>query len=131
MTSIKSKAKRLKESRLLRAKALAGTDTTDPSVEPPPGAVMADQKELSHNNTYGRLPRFYIDTAIVCRQCGTEEVWPAERQKWWYEVAKGNINTAAVLCRACREKEKKRKDESRKVQIEGLKNKQSRKKNRP
>jgi hypothetical protein len=120
MTSSKSKTARSKQSRLSRAKALAGVDSTDPDATPPPGAVLADPKELSHNNTYGRLPRFYVDRVVVCRQCGTEEVWPAERQKWWYEVAKGNINTAAVLCRACRENEKLRKEEARRIHVEGL-----------
>ncbi len=123
MTSRKTKTERLKQSRLVRAKALNGIDTSDPSVVPPPGTVLADQQELVHNNTYGRLPRFYIDKVVVCRQCGLEEVWSAERQKWWYEVAKGSINTDAVLCRACREKEKKRKDEARRVHMEGLKKK--------
>ena len=107
MTSGKSKNERLIQSQLLRAKEYVGIDTTDPNVIPPPGSVLADEKELEHNNTYGRLPRFYIDKVVVCRQCGAEEVWPAERQKWWYEVAKGNINTDAVLCRKCRDKEKK------------------------
>ena len=59
--------------------------------------------------TYGRLPRFYVDRLVVCRRCAREEVWPAERQKWWYEEAKGNINTQAVLCRSCRALEKQRK----------------------
>ena len=113
----------MKQSKLSRAKTLAGIDTTDPFATPPHGAVLADQKELSHNNTYGRLPRFYVDKVVVCRYCGTEEVWPAERQKWWYEVAKGNINTDAVLCRACRENEKHRKDEARRIHMEGLKKK--------
>lgn len=123
MTSTQSKATRLKQGQLLRAKALAGIDTTDPDVTPPPGAALADPKELAHNNTYGRLPLFYVDKVVVCRQCGKEEVWPAERQKWWYEVAKGNINTTAVLCRACREKEKQKKDAARHVHLEGLKKK--------
>ncbi len=117
---------RLKQSWLLRAKALAGIDTADPGVIPPPGAVLADQNELAHNNTYGRLPRFYVDKAIVCRNCGAEEVWPAERQKWRYEVAKGNINTQAVLCRACREKERQRKAEARRVHLEGIEKKRAR-----
>ncbi|TLM64567.1 MAG: hypothetical protein FDZ69_11565 [Deltaproteobacteria bacterium] len=125
MTSTQSKTARLKQGRILRAKTLAGIDATDPSVTPPPGAVLADHKELAHNNTYGRLPRFYLDKVVVCRQCGTEEVWPAERQKWWYEVAKGHINTTAVLCRACREKEKQKKDAARRVHLEGLKKKSS------
>jgi MinD superfamily P-loop ATPase len=102
MTRQKAKTERLKQSRLVRAKTLAGIDTTDPDIEPPSDAVLADQQELTHNNTYGRLPRFYVDKVVVCRRCRTEEVWPAARQKWWYEVAKGNINTDAVLCRACR-----------------------------
>jgi len=105
MTSKQSRQERLKQSQLLKAKAHIGIDTTDPVVLPPPEAVVADQKELAHNNTYGRLPQFYIDKLVVCRQCGAEEVWLARRQKWWYEVAKGNINTDAVLCRSCRGKE--------------------------
>jgi hypothetical protein len=55
-----------------------------------------------------------------------EEVWPAERQKWWYEVAKGNINTQAVLCRACRQAEKERKAEARRVHVEGVARKHER-----
>jgi hypothetical protein len=98
---------RLKEGSLKRAKALAHVDPRRDS--PPPGAVLADQAELAHNNTYNQLPRFYVDRAIVCRNCGTEEVWPANRQKWWYEVAKGNINTTAVLCRSCRKAKRERK----------------------
>lgn len=120
MTSEGAKKKRLQDGRLKRAKALAGIDTCDPSIDPPAGAIIADQAELVHNNTYGRLPRFYVDKVVVCRQCDTEEVWPAERQKWWYEVAKGNINTVAVLCRSCREKEKARKEEARRVPLRGL-----------
>jgi hypothetical protein len=123
MTSKKTKEARAKESALKRAKALAGIDTTDESIEPPPGAVLADQNELAHNNTYGLLPLFYVDKVVVCRNCGKEEVWSAENQKWWYEVAKGNINTEAVRCRACRDKEKARKDAARKVHLEGLANK--------
>jgi len=118
MTSKATKDQRLRESRLKRVKALAGIDPRrDP---PPPGAVLADQAELAHNNTYDFLPRFYVDRAIVCRQCGTEEVWTAERQKWWYEVAKGDINTHAVLCRSCRELRSAQKAEARRIHLDGL-----------
>jgi hypothetical protein len=123
MTSKKSKTARLEQSQLLKAKEHIGIDTTDPNVSPPPGAMLADQQELSHNNTYGRLPRFYVDRLIVCQQCGTEEVWPAARQKWWYEVAKGHINSNAVLCLACRDTKKQRKEEAHLVHMVGLKKK--------
>jgi hypothetical protein len=112
MTHNKVKQQRLTASRLLRAKVLGTVDSCDEQVVPPPGAVTADPTQLVHNNTYGRLPRFYLDRVVVCRQCATEEVWPAERQKWWYEVAKGSINAQAVLCRACRSAEKERKDQA-------------------
>jgi hypothetical protein len=123
MTSDKAKIERLKQSQLLRAKEYVGIDTTDPDVVPPPGAVLADEKQLEHNNTYGRLPRFYVDKVVVCRQCATEEVWPAERQKWWHETAKGNINTDAVLCKACRDMEKQRKEQARRIHMQGIQSK--------
>ncbi len=123
MTSQKTKTERLEQSRIVRAKVLAEIDTCDPDVVPPAGAILADKQQLAHNNTYGPLPGFYIDKVVVCRQCKTEEVWSADQQKWWYEVAKGDINTTAVLCRMCREKEKKCKDEARRIHIEGLKKK--------
>ena len=118
MTSGDAKERRLKEARLKRAKALAGIDPRRDA--PPPGAVLADHAQLAHNNTYDPLPKFYVDRAIVCRQCGTEEVWLAEKQKWWYEVAKGNIFTEAVLCRACRESKKAQKADARRRSSEGL-----------
>lgn len=70
--------------------------------EMPSGAVAADHGALGHNNTYGPLPDYYLDRPFVCRDCGAEEVWSAEQQKWWYEVAKGHIDSIAVRCRACR-----------------------------
>ena len=120
MTGRKGKQQRLKESQILRARELASIDPRDETITPPRGAVMADPAELSHNNTYDRLPRFYIDRIIQCRQCGKEELWPAERQKWWYEVAKGNIFTQAVYCRSCREAAKEVKAEARRVHLEGV-----------
>ena len=120
MTSPRRKRQRLEDSAFKRAKALSHIDTRDDCTRLPPGAVPADPAQLAHNNTYGRLPRFYIDRIVKCRRCGKEEVWPAERQKWWYEVAKGNINTDAVYCRACRNEAKARKAEARKVHLNGL-----------
>jgi hypothetical protein len=109
-----------KENRLKRAKALEHIDPCSWRAEPPAGAVLADPSQLVHNRTYGPLPRFYGDKVVACRNCGKEEVWPAERQKWWYEVAKGNINTKAVLCRACRNVRKERNADARQVHLEGL-----------
>ena len=35
-----------------------------------PSAVPADHSKLSHINTYGSLPEFYLDAPFVCRECG-------------------------------------------------------------
>lgn len=84
MTGRKRKQQRVEERRLQRARQLASIDPTDKSVSVPPGAVVADLLQLAHNNTYGPLPLFYVHKVVECRHCGKEEVWPAERQKWWY-----------------------------------------------
>ena len=86
----------------------------------PPHAVAADKELLaSLNNTYGLLPDFYRDLPFRCRGCGGDEVWTAKQQKWWYEVAQGNINSTAMHCRACRRLEKARVDEARRVSEAG------------
>lgn len=126
MSSPRRKQQRLEDSALKRAKVLSHLDTRDENVMPPPGSIAADPAQLTHNNTYGRLPRFYVDRIVKCRSCGKEEVWPADRQKWWYEVAKGSINTDAVYCRACRSRMKATQAEARKVHLNGVARKRNR-----
>ncbi len=128
MSSKKRKHKELLRSRIERLKALAEIDTRDKNIKPPVGSVMVDHNELAHNNTYDLLPIFYVDKLVVCRDCGAEEVWTAEQQKWWYEVAKGNINSRAVKCRGCRKEDKERKALARKVHLNGIAQKEQRKK---
>ncbi|HEY3049799.1 MAG TPA: zinc-ribbon domain-containing protein [Polaromonas sp.] len=84
------------------------------------GVVAADPTQLAHCNTYGLLPVFYRDQPFVCRDCGSEEVWTAKQQKWWYEVAKGHIDSFAVRCRACRAVEKARIEEATRVSRKGM-----------
>jgi hypothetical protein len=79
---------------------------------------------LAPNPSYS-VPRFvlrgyYCDVLFKCKDCGKEEVWSATRQKWWYEIAKGDVWTTAVRCNSCRRKERERKAESRKIHLEGL-----------
>ena len=67
-----------------------------------PSAIAADRSKLSHINTYGSLPEFYLDKPFTCRKCGKREIWTAKRQKWYYEEAKGHMDATAVECHACR-----------------------------
>jgi hypothetical protein len=67
-----------------------------------PSAVPANAAKLSHINTYGSLPEFYLDRPFTCRKCGKTEIWKASDQKWYYEEAKGHIDAKAVECHDCR-----------------------------
>ena len=71
-----------------------------------PTALPADHSRLTHINTYGALPNYYIDKPFTCRDCGKEEIWRAADQKWYYEEAKGHIDARAIRCHACRAKRK-------------------------
>lgn len=78
-----------------------------------PGVAPVNAAELLPTNSYG-CPRYvargyYQDTAFICIDCGAGCVWTAQRQKWWYEVAKGHPETIAVRCKPCRLKERARK----------------------
>ena len=63
--------------------------------------ILADLSKQAPNNSYGP-PTEYRDTEFTCVDCGSEEVWTAKQQQWWYEVAKGPINAGAIRCRECR-----------------------------
>jgi hypothetical protein len=68
--------------------------------------VAVNAENLAPNNSYS-CPDFvqrgyYIDKEFTCQDCGREQIWTAAQQKWWYEVAKGVVWSAAIRCRACR-----------------------------
>lgn len=63
---------------------------------------------------------YYVDVEFQCVDCKVEETWRATQQKWWYEVAKGNVWAGAKRCRACRRAERDRSAESRRVHLEGV-----------
>tara|TARA_R110002072_G_scaffold302603_1_gene486646 strand:- start:104891 stop:105226 length:336 start_codon:yes stop_codon:yes gene_type:complete len=75
----------------------------------PRGSIPADLSKQAPNNSYGP-PLFYEDLEFTCRDCGSEEVWTAEEQQWYYEVAKGSIYGRAVQCWFCRKKIREAKD---------------------
>lgn len=96
----KAVARRLRGASLPVSEAVMGTHACDPP---------AFQK-------CGR----YEDVSFVCKDCGKKETWTAAQQKWWYEVAHGGLNTTAVRCRPCRRRERERKRDARRIQLEGM-----------
>jgi hypothetical protein len=95
------------------------------------GAVPVDPQKLQPTNSYSD-PDFlktglYFDYNFNCKVCGKREVWTATQQKWWYEVAGGELSSTAIRCRACRRKERERKAEARRVHLEGIAKKKAQK----
>jgi hypothetical protein len=68
----------------------------------PSGRIPADLTKQALHHSYGGVPLFYEDQPFTCVDCGKEEVWTAQQQQWWYEVAKGSIYSRAKRCGDCR-----------------------------
>ena len=90
------------------------------------GAVRVDLTQLAPTNSYGSsfmLCGYYLPVAFACKTCGKEEIWTPEQQKWFYEVVKGDPNAGPSRCRPCRVAERRRREEARRVHLEGLERK--------
>jgi Probable zinc-ribbon domain len=86
--------------------------------------IPVNEALLAPNNSYG-APDFvrrgyYVDRPFRCVDCNKEQVWTGSQQKWWYEVAKGFGYSTAIRCRLCRRTERARRDEARRIHLEGL-----------
>lgn len=90
----------------------------------PLGTAPCNPPLLAPYNSYGVPPfverGYYVDAPFQCCECQKQEVWRATQQKWWYELAKGNVESRANRCNACRRKERERKAQARGVHLEGL-----------
>lgn len=91
--------------------------------------AAVDCTRLAPYNSYGE-PEFvrrgyYQDQPFVCVDCGAPGVWTAQQQKWWYEVAKGNVWSHAIRCPDCRAYRRAISEEGRRTWMEGMKHKQA------
>ena len=86
--------------------------------------VSVNPANLRPTNSYGTpdfVKRgFYVDTSFTCKACGAIQTWTATQQKWWYESAKGDVWTVAVMCKPCRAKERARKARARAAHLDGI-----------
>src|SRR5262245_32351984 len=116
MSSSKQKRQKLKPTRaerkaeLERVEHLAGIKK---------GTIIAvDRSKIFSRSVLPQIPDYYQDTLFTCKDCGEQEVWTAKQQQRWYEQG-GEIEAIAIRCRACRRKEKLRRDTARKIHLEG------------
>ncbi|WP_434339275.1 zinc-ribbon domain containing protein [Motilimonas cestriensis] len=125
MKSGKQRRIEIRDRRRKKAEPYNATNRYDLTCKPA-SAVASDIAELQHNirAAYTSMPLFYLDMPFICKDCESFELWTAKQQKWWYEIAKGSIDSIAIRCRSCRKKEQARKAEARRVHLEGIANKQ-------
>lgn len=62
---------------------------------------------------------YYQDLSFVCVDCGAACLWFAQRQKWWYEVAGGDLASTARRCAACRARARERRQLARQQTFAG------------
>ena len=129
MKSPKQRRQEIKARRLQRAERKACRVNARP-VDRPVGTVVVTPTLLRPTTSYG-IPEFvrrgyYQDRPFRCQDCGVEEIWTAAQQQGWYEEAQGDVWTTAVRCRPCRQQERARKAEARRIHLEGLAMKRAR-----
>ena len=131
MKSNKQRRQEIKAHRLRRAERQIQIRRVNARpVDRPIGTEPVTPARLRATTSYG-IPDFvlrgyYQDRPFRCKGCGVEEIWTAAQQQWWYEAAQGDVWTVAVRCRACRQSERARKAEARRIHLEGLAMKQER-----
>lgn len=113
--------RKVRQHEALRNEAMPWTQPLD--------QAAVDCSRLAPYNSYGE-PDFvrrgyYQGQPFVCVDCGTAGVWSAQRQKWWYEVAKGNVWSCAIRCPACRARRRAISKEGRRTWLAGLQRKQA------
>jgi len=122
------KVKRAARRTVALERELAKRAAEKANLETASGESIVNRAALDPDGSYG-VPDFvergyYVDRPFTCKDCGKAEVWTATQQKWWYEVAKGGVWTTARRCRPCRQQERARRHEARRVHREGLARKQ-------
>jgi len=118
MSSNKQKRRKLK---LTRAERKAKLERIDLLAALKKGTVMpVDRSKVFSRSLLPNIPEYYRDTLFTCKDCDEQELWTAKQQQRWYEDQGGEIEAIAIRCRACRRKDKLRRDTARKDHLEGL-----------
>ncbi|NOR62662.1 MAG: hypothetical protein GQ535_09250 [Rhodobacteraceae bacterium] len=71
-------------------------------------------------SAYPVVPLYYVDKAFTCARCGVEQLWTAKQQKWWYEIAQGELQSTAKHCRPCRQAVRMEKYQAKLTHYTGL-----------
>ena len=89
----------------------------DPEFRPqlPPGAVRGNPAAQNYCSAH-HVPRyFYVDERHTCVQCGSDFLFSAKEQKFWYETLRFISCSRAIRCPSCRKH--KRTDSALRAQL--------------
>jgi len=89
----------------------AGWITTEDKI--PIDTILIDPDLINLGGSYLK-PTCFQDQPFVCQDCGSDENWKAIDQAWYFETTFAPYYSKAIRCRACREREKERKQLARK-----------------
>jgi TfoX C-terminal domain/Probable zinc-ribbon domain len=127
MKSNKQRRAEIKARRVQRAAEHLASPSDAVPRPMPTGTAPCNPELLAPYNSYGTpsfvAHGFYSDALFKCKYCGKEEIWRATQQKWWYEVAKGSVESGASRCSSCRRIERERRAQARRVHLEGVETK--------
>ena len=60
---------------------------------------------------------WYVDATFKCKDCGSEFLFSAKEQIFWYETRRFYVDSQPKRCAACRKKERARKLEAQKPKM--------------
>ncbi len=80
--------------------------------EIPLDAVPVDPDLINLGGSYHR-PTFFTNQPFTCQDCGSDCVWKAEDQRWYFETFHAPYYETAKRCRVCRRNERQRKAQAR------------------
>ena len=113
------KRKKLKITRAEKAERKSSTDLQTGLRE---GTIIpVDRTKIFSHSVLPTIPDYFRDRPFKCKDCDKDDLWTAKEQKRWYEELGGEIESVAIRCRPCRQKEKLRKEQARREHLDGLK----------
>lgn len=102
------KQKRLEQERAALIAELIRRGWLDRRAEIPAGALLVNPSKLMSFGMNDYHTPWYEDIPFTCKDCGTQQVWPAESQQWYYETLGRPLGAGPHRCRECRQKERER-----------------------
>ena len=123
----KSNIPKRRKLKTIRAEKRAAQERLELSVGLKSGTIIpVDRSKVFARSAAPKISDYYRDTWFMCKDCSQRDLWTAKQRQRWYEEQGGGIEAVAIRCRACRRKEKSRREIAKKAHLDGLARKRAR-----